>query len=365
VRSYRNRSLLIFLITLVAVSLAGFTLVRRSIITPLNRAVAMARAIEKGNLSVKINSDSQDEIGQLLNSIEGMRHGLSGMVGSISASVLELGGATRQLGGDIQNVRERAQYVCETSKDAGKDLSDIERKSETVGVQVAQANKAVQEMSVTLANVSETCASNSAVTQKAKIDADAALEIMATLGTAAGEIKKVLSLLGEIVKKTQFLAFNATIESARAGEAGNGFAVVADEIRKLASESESSQGIIKKAVDHIVAKTTEAGRNIEAISKTITEVNDRSQSVSTLVLQQNTIVGGVSKNLEVVSQDTNDMVGMIRSANSGLEVIGRKSQEVFNSLESTTAAISASQGNKQSLEGIAGNLDQLIGKFKS
>lgn len=78
------------------------------------------------------------------------------------------------------------------------------------------------------------------------------------ISTMAHQIFEVSNLIKSIADSTKMLGLNASIEAARAGNAGKGFGVVADEINKLSEQSKNTVPKIKKLTDDIKAKVEES-----------------------------------------------------------------------------------------------------------
>lgn len=94
-------------------------------------------------------------------------------------------------------------------------------------------------------------------------------EVMMNLYATTNQIGEILTLINEISNRTNLLALNASIESARAGEAGRGFAVVADEIRKLAEQIDAATRQVAELIQELKDSTQSAVETVEASSETI------------------------------------------------------------------------------------------------
>ena len=106
---------------------------------------------------------------------------------------------------------------------------------------------------------------------KRLLDMGETREVMMTLFSTTNQIGEILTLINEISKRTNLLALNASIESARAGEAGRRFAVVADEIRKLAEQTDSATRQVAALVQELEDSTQSAVTTVETSSETTSD----------------------------------------------------------------------------------------------
>jgi len=154
---------------------------------------------------------------------------------------------------------------------------------------------------------------NSQVTQSTQVANAAVGEIRQTtdeigsLVTAAEKIGDVIGLITEIAEQTNLLALNATIEAARAGEAGKGFAVVASEVKNLANQTAKATDEISQQIASIQSATRNAVQATEGIGNTIGSINEISSAIALAVEQQGDATREIARSTANITADAQDV----------------------------------------------------------
>ena len=125
-----------------------------------------------------------------------------------------------------------------------------------------------------------------------------------SLSTASDRIAEVINLINDIAEQTNLLALNATIEAARAGEAGKGFAVVASEVKSLANQTARATQEIEGQVGAMQLATRETVDAVNKIHKTINQVSEISGMIAAAVVQQEASTGEIGRSVQNASQGT-------------------------------------------------------------
>jgi methyl-accepting chemotaxis protein len=293
-------------------------LLTRSIVTPLNRALAAAESIAGGNLTKPIEVDGKDEPARLLGALSTMQANLRKTIEQIAGSANQLGAA--------------AEELSAVTEEASRGLQQQNNEIEQAATAVNEMTAAVEEVARNAVSTSE--ASNQS-TQAAREGRDRVVEtvnaiqtmthdvqttslMIEGLATQGRDIGKVLDVIRAIAEQTNLLALNAAIEAARAGEAGRGFAVVADEVRALAHRTAQSTQEIEKMVAGIQNGTGEAvdsmqqsnqrthstlelaraaGVALEQITQSIHQINERNLVIASASEEQAQVSREVDRNL--------------------------------------------------------------------
>jgi methyl-accepting chemotaxis protein len=354
--SAQTQSLYVTLIVGIASTLAALTfglILTAGIKTKLKNANSAVNAITEGDLSAEIKSTGNDEVSSLLISTSQMRDKIVEVIGAMSLVI---------------------EKISENS-------SKLEVTADQVSDGTSQQATSVQETSASMDEMANTINENARnateTDETAKLLAENALvcsNSMKKTSEAMSDIFERIAIVGEITRKIELLALNASVEAARAGEHGKGFAVVASEVSKLAELSKDAASEIqrsstdgKKLVDETnqmldellpeIEKTQSLVQNISASSKEqaigAEQVNDAIKTLDN-VIQQNTLASSnlsVSANeLAQIVPDLEDLVNQFKLAKIEDAIEHSKTGEEnpeSNSLEETSkTGPSSSEDNR-------------------
>jgi methyl-accepting chemotaxis protein-2 (aspartate sensor receptor) len=329
----------------------------RQVGRPLETARDVITGIAAGDLSRPIATQREDEIGEMLRSIETMRAGLSTMIGAVRQATAELGNHTAALSATARSSGISAQ---EQSASANSIAAAIEQLHTSLTVadgnaaDVQQfANQASEQAKLSGQVISQ------ATTEMRKIAervADSAQAVQALAGEA-GNISDIVRVIQGLAEQTNLLALNAAIEAARAGEAGRGFAVVADEVRKLAEGTQQATEKISGVIGSIQARSTDAARSMEA-------VNVQVDHGVRLADEAQTATDTISKGAQDLTEQLQAIGLSLREQNSAGSDIARSVETVARKSEETAADASKVANEVARLEQLAHDLGATVQRFK-
>lgn len=199
------------------------------------------------------------------------------------------------------------------------------------GAQTAAA--AVEQMSASVQEIANSATQAVTVAREAVTAASTASDRVAQLDLSSQEIGVVVKLITSIAEQTNLLALNATIEAARAGEAGKGFAVVASEVKELARETADATQRITKMIDTLQEDSSHVTTALTAITDLIHQISDAQTSIAGAVEEQSATTNEISRSVNDVAQTAEatthdissivDQLDMVHDASKALRAISR------------------------------------------
>lgn len=310
------------------------------------RAVSVALkniASGNGDLTLRIDVKSNDEIGLLAKNFNAFVEFLHGMLSRIK----EVG----------DNLVDQATDTLEASGQAANEVKRQQSEVTLVATAVREMTEATQEIAN---NASNTAAgSDNAVSlstngqvqvkksqesiQRLSAEMQQTMSTISELNKHAQEISSILSTISDIAEQTNLLALNAAIEAARAGEQGRGFAVVADEVRSLSQRTHSSTEEIRNMIDVLQKSTLNAVGSMENIRSTaeqaVTDTDSASHSfedIRNAIETINAMATQIATAAEQQTQVTQEINNNTINIHNASETLARSSGQSASRAEQLT-----------------------------
>jgi len=243
----------------------------------------------------------------------------------------------------VQGVSSAAGEMQRAAQELSETAEDTTGKSEVVAKTAEQANSSLQmvasaaeELSSSVREIAGQTSQSSSSAKDAVKRTERASEDIQALVEAARRIGDVVNLINDIAEQTNLLALNATIEAARAGEAGKGFAVVASEVKSLANQTGKATSDISEQISDMQGATDKAVKAIEAIQSIIGEIDSTAVSIASSVEQQDASTQEIARNVSEVSQGAENITRDMTSLNEGAATTGAAAGQVLGSAKSLT-----------------------------
>ncbi len=248
---------------------------------------------------------------------DGFGESVTAVLQSVSASAEEMERIAQTLNMSAQQATGESASVATASEQATSNV-------QTVAVSAEELTASIGEISGQI--------TRSAKIAKVAVDAAKSTnETIQILSDGAQQIGEVVTLINDIAEQTNLLALNATIEAARAGEAGKGFAVVASEVKGLASQTGNATEQIAKQIDAVRDSTEKAVGAIDSIGKTIAEMDAITMGVSAAMEQQSAATAEISRNVQEAATGTQSVSDSISKVLTASKETGNASDQVLDS----------------------------------
>ncbi|MFD2233400.1 HAMP domain-containing methyl-accepting chemotaxis protein [Phaeospirillum tilakii] len=291
-------SLRLQLIILVTVSLliaVGAALyIALSISRGLGKAVGLANAVALGDLGQTVTTETNDEIKDLIDSLNGMTANLratAAVAERIAAGDLAVTAKRMSdvdtLGIALETMLEKLRSVVSDAMTAADNVASGSQELSSAAEQLSQgsteqasaaeeASASMEEMASNIKQNAENASQTEKIARQSARDAQVSGEAVTKTVSAMQTIAEKISIVQEIARQTDLLALNAAVEAARAGEHGKGFAVVASEVRKLAERSQGAAAEISALSSDSVKVAREAG---DMLSKLVPDIKKTAELV--------------------------------------------------------------------------------------
>jgi len=352
----------------IAVALFAGTLTQQLIARPISRMAERMRLLAAGNLEIEITeTDRTDEVGDMARAVEIFRanarevderrsaaldaerrelereqtlarereserarlesegrKAMLALADSFEASVRHV---VESVGASAKQIEGGARLVSDTAAQSGQLTAGVATAATQASENSMIVASATEEMSLSIAEVSQQIGGAAKVAQEASDRARSTDAIVSNLISDTRTIEDVVALIADVARQTNLLALNATIEASRAGDAGRGFAVVASEIKTLAGRTASATQEIANKIARARDTTGMAATAITDIAKTIDEISEIATVVACAMEQQKVTTAQIAQSTSQAAHGAHDVARNIAQVHDGVGATGRAAQE--------------------------------------
>jgi methyl-accepting chemotaxis protein len=316
------------LLSLSVAACAGLILVR-AIGSPITRMTGAMAKLADGDKHTDIpDTDRRDEIGHMADAVAVFRENMI-KADSLAAEQAEeqearaaraeklrtltqgfetaIEGVLGRLGEASGGLERTAGEMTSVSSDTSTQATEVAASAQQASANVAAVASAAEELSGSISEIGRQVHESARISNEAAEKSRNTNAKVRDLAASADRIGEVVTLIQAIAEQTNLLALNATIEAARAGEAGKGFAVVASEVKNLANQTAKATEEIGQQVSEIQSETNLAVTSIEEIGETVDRVQQIANAIAAAVEEQDASTHEIASNVQQVSQGTSSV----------------------------------------------------------
>jgi methyl-accepting chemotaxis protein len=326
----QSRMLLIALGILVLMLGSGFAWwLTAGITRPLGKAVSVAQTVTSGDLTSRIEVDSNDETGLLLQALKDMNDSLVKIVSEVRTGTESISTASGEIASGNLDLSSRTEQQASSLEETASSMEELTSTVKQNADNARQANGLA-------ASASEVAVKGGAVVSQV-------VDTMGSINESAKKIVDIIGVIDGIAFQTNILALNAAVEAARAGEQGRGFAVVASEVRNLAQRSAAAAKEIKTLIGDSVVKVDTGTKLVDQAGATMDE-----------------IVSSVKRVTDIMGEIT----AASQEQTAGIEQVNQAISQMDEATQQNASLVEEAAAASQSMQVQAAKLAQVVSVFK-
>lgn len=334
----------------IAMGIVVALFITRSITRPLATATGAVARVATGDLSIMVDVNSKDEIGDISTNLNRMienQRGAAALAQRVAegdltqdAKVLSekdiLGLALKKMLADLRKIAGEvalaASNVAAGSEQMSATAQQLSQGASEQAAAAEESTSSMEEMAASIERNAENARETDKIARKAAEDAKTGGDSVARTVVAMREVADKIGIIEEIARKTDLLALNAAVEAARAGEHGKGFAVVASEVRKLAERSQAAAAEISKISASGVQVAEQAGEMLAKLVPDIRKTAELVQEIAAASGEQNSGAAQVNKAIQQLDQ-------VIQQNSSASEEMASTAEELSTQAQQLQASV--------------------------
>ncbi|MFZ4288708.1 methyl-accepting chemotaxis protein [Variovorax sp. HJSM1_2] len=297
----------VLIAAIVVLGLGLFLVLRQRVSTPLQALTRALTTVAHGDLTQAFKTTQRDELGTLVNEVEGMRQRYLQMLQQVRLAVDSVSTASQEIATGNHDLSLRTEQTA-------SNLQTTAQSMEELTATVKQSAESAQQANRLAGSASEVAARGGSMISDV-------VNTMNGINQSSRQIADITSVIDGIAFQTNILALNAAVEAARAGEQGRGFAVVASEVRSLAQRSAQAAKEIKALIDTSVGQVTAGSELVQRTGSTMQDIVSAVQNVNSMIgditmaaSEQSDGIGNVNHAVNTLDQMTQQNAALVEES---------------------------------------------------
>lgn len=346
----------IVLLTFLAVSLISAILIIRfyiskSLVFRLTSLVKVVKELTNKNYTIDVKVKGKDELTELSKAIEVFRKNglemeelrqtqkqseakaeeekrkvINELANNFESSVQAI---VNEVSETSNKVHQSAKETCEISIQSQQHAVTAEKLSGQSSQNMNTIASSAEELSASITEIDQSAQKSSEVANRAKEQVELTNEKVSDLAETSLKVGEIIDLINSIAEQTNLLALNATIEAARAGEAGKGFAVVASEVKSLANQTAKATEEISEQIKQIQEVSNDTADVVKSITDTIIEVTQYANEISNVTQEQGSATQEISENITFAADASGQVSQSSKEVNQKVEHVSNASEMIL------------------------------------
>ena len=357
----------------------------KKVSNPLEQITSAMHELSTGNLSLNTTVNSHiKETKQLVDSFTTLKNALQSSIGTIVSSSNKLTDSIDNVNAKTISNADNVSQISETVNEIAKTAEEVASSAQTLAEHTVVFEKKMETMTnsandlnMSSENIKTANASTKEVIDNVVCSAEQSSQsvknIIDNIHDTNDAIQKIVNLtdvINDIATQTKILSLNASIEAARAGDAGKGFSVVAESIRNLAESTNENAKSIRQVIDEIVelSKKTVDGvqlvkESVETEQKALSRTVESSENLSSAVEKSFENIQILLNEINTLDLVKEELINSTSNLSAVSEELGASSEEINASCQTVSNACEQTKTQANKMKNISIELAQAVTFF--